>query len=114
MPVALAARLGVRQEVVLTPKMLKKNLHHHPELPETWYQDLLKVLVEDPDLVAVDRKQPRVLIFYRTCEGKYLRAAVLLPHREKEREYLPSVLSLRLAKPKEFGKDIDRAVYWRS
>jgi len=55
-----------------------------------------------------------MLIFYRACGERYLRAAVLLPYGEKEREYLPSVLSLRFAKAKELGKDIGRAVYRRS
>jgi len=114
MPAALAAHLGIRPEVALTPRMLKKNLRHHPELPETFYGEPLKALVEDPDVVACNKRDPHMLIFYRACGEKYLRAAVLLPHGEKEREYLPSVLSLRLAKPKELGKDINRAVYRRS
>ncbi|MBC7105100.1 MAG: hypothetical protein H5T97_04110 [Firmicutes bacterium] len=89
---------------MLTPKMLKKNQLHHPELPDAFYGEPLKVLVQDPDVVVPNRNDPHVLIFYRACGEKYLRAAVLLPHGEKQRKYLPSVLSLRLAKRRNWTK----------
>lgn len=112
MPKEIANLFKIKQEVVWTTKMLRKNHRHHPDLDESLYQDPLKQLVETPDMVARNKRDPDTLIFYRRIhERKFLRAAILLPKEEKERDYSPSILSLRFAKQKEFSKDKSRAVY---
>lgn len=112
MPKEIANLFKIKQEVVLTAKMLQKNRQHHPDLNESFYQDSLKQLIKTPDMVARNKRDPDMLIFYyRIHERKFLRAAILLPKGEKERDYSPSILSLRLAKHKEFSKDKSRAIY---
>lgn len=114
MPKEIASLFKIKQEVVLTAKMFRKNRRRHPDLDESFYRDFLKQLIETPDMVAKNKRDPDILIFYcRIHESKFLRAAILLPKGEKEKDYSPSALSLQFAKPKEFSNDKDRAIYFR-